>query len=352
MAPTTFLFANKLRKLLALSAIIVASVAVAVFLLIRSLYQPLNELKSPILYEVVPGSSVTRVANDLYARGLLLHPLLFRLLTQWQGVGGSLQSGEYELQPGMSIADILAAMVAGRNVQYRVTLVEGWTVAQALDAIRGAEKLTITLPESMDNEALANALGLEQNSAEGMIFPDTYFYTSGTTDIELLRRANSRLEEVLQRAWSRRLGALPFTTPYEALILASIIEKESAVGSERNEIAGVFVRRLEQGMRLQSDPTVIYGLGANFDGNLRREDLRAETAYNTYRINGLPPTPIAMAGEESILASVNPAQSDALYFVSRGDGSHYFSSTLEEHNAAVNRFQRQPGSGDTNDSQQ
>ena len=346
MALTTTLLPISLRKLLALCAVMLAVLAVLAFLLIRPLFQPIPALEAGTsdeiaLYEVTPGSSVTRVANDLHARGLLSHPLLFRLLTHWQGVSGSLQSGEYRLQPGMSVADVLADMVAGRNVQYRFTLVEGWTVAQALAAIRSAEKLTHTLPDSTDSQTLARALGLAYESAEGMIFPDTYFYTKGTTDIELLRRASARLQEVLQNAWAQRLGALPFDSPYEALILASIIEKESAIGSERDEIAGVFVRRLEQGMRLQSDPTVIYGLGESFDGNIRREDLRAETAYNTYRINGLPPTPIALAGEESIRASLNPAQSDALYFVSRGDGSHYFSSTLEEHNAAVNRFQRQ-----------
>lgn len=341
MAPPTFTVSSRMRLLLATAAALLLLLSILGFLSIRTLFQPIKNLESSTLYELTPGSSVTRVANDLYARQYLLHPLLFRLLSRWQGVGGALQSGEYEIQPGMSIADVLAAMVAGRNVQYRLTLVEGWTIKQALAAIRAAQKLTITLPEGLNSSELASLLGLQFASAEGMIFPDTYFYTKGTTDIELLRRANARLESVLQQAWSQRLGALPFSSPYEALILASIIEKESAVGSERSQIAGVFIRRLEQGMRLQSDPTVIYGLGEDFDGNLRREDLRAETAYNTYRINGLPPTPIALAGAESIYASLNPAQSDALYFVARGDGSHYFSSTLEEHNAAVDQYQRQ-----------
>jgi len=329
-----------MRLLLSAMVALVLIVLLSAGLATRTLYRPIPALTTIAIYEVVPGSSVSRVANDLYSRDYLIHPILFRLLSNWQGVGGSIQSGEYELRPGMSAADILDAMVAGRNVQYRLTLLEGWTVAEAVQAIRDAEKVKLTLAETITYPDLAAALGLQQDNPEGMIFPDTYFYTKGTSDVELLRRAHARLQDVLAQSWSQRLGALPFTTPYEALILASIIEKESALGSERTEIAGVFIRRLEQGMRLQSDPTVIYGLGANFDGNLRREDLRAETAYNTYRIHGLPPTPIALAGADSIHASLNPAQSDALYFVSRGDGSHYFSSTLEEHNAAVNRFQR------------
>lgn len=340
MALPTIQLSTNIRLLLSTIVALVLITLISAGLITRTLYRPIPELTTNTIYEVVPGSSVSRVADDLYSRDYLVHPILFRLLSNWQGVGGSIQSGEYELQPGMSAADILEVMVAGRNVQYRLTLVEGWTVAEALQAIRTAEKVQLTLPEPVTYPEIASALGLPRENPEGMIFPDTYFYTKDTSDVELLRRAHTRLQEVLRQAWSQRLGALPFETPYEALILASIIEKESALGSERNEIAGVFVRRLEQGMRLQSDPTVIYGMGASFDGNLRREDLRAETAYNTYRINGLPPTPIALAGAESIHASLNPAQSSALYFVSRGDGSHYFSSTLEEHNAAVDRFQR------------
>lgn len=340
MALPTIQFSTNIRLLLSAIVALVLITLISAGLITRSLYRPIPELNSSTIYEVVPGSSVSRVASDLYARDYLMHPILFRLLSNWQGVGGSIQSGEYELHPDMSAADILDAMVAGRNVQYRLTLVEGWTLAEALQAIRNAEKVQLTLPESVSYSEIASALQLPQENPEGMIFPDTYFYTKDTSDIELLRRAHTRLQEVLTQAWSARLGALPFETPYEALVLASIIEKESALGSERTEIAGVFVRRLEQGMRLQSDPTVIYGMGTRFDGNLRREDLRAETPYNTYRINGLPPTPIALAGAESIHASLNPAQSSALYFVSKGDGSHYFSSTLEEHNAAVDRFQR------------
>lgn len=342
LALSSLKLGKRLRMLALVATLLIATAVVVLLILWRSLFQPIAVLDTTTIYEVVPGSSVSRVANELYARDYLVHPLLFRLLSHQRGVATSIKSGEYALQPGMSAADILSAMVAGNNVQYRLTLVEGWTVRDALNALRRAENIQHTLPQDVAYPELAGALQLEQSNPEGLLFPDTYFYTKNTRDIDLLRRANTRLQEVLNQAWETRLGALPFATPYEALILASIIEKESAQGSERAEIAGVFIRRLELGMRLQSDPTVIYGMGDQFDGDIRRADLRAETEYNTYRINGLPPTPIALAGEESIRASLNPAQTDALYFVSRGDGSHHFSSTLEEHNAAVNRYQRQP----------
>ncbi|MEX2367612.1 MAG: endolytic transglycosylase MltG, partial [Pseudohongiellaceae bacterium] len=182
------------------------------------------------------------------------------------------------------------------------------------------------------------AMGIDRHP-EGMIFPDTYNFTRGTSDLEILRRANRLLEQVLEQEWQARDVGLPYDGPYQALIMASIIEKETAVAAEREQIAGVFVRRLQRGMRLQTDPTVIYGLGALFDGDLTRADLRRQSPYNTYLNNGLPPTPIALAGREAIAASLHPEQGDTLYFVARGDGSHQFSATLEEHNAAVQRYQ-------------
>ncbi len=311
-----------------------------------SVYAPMQGLQQERYYLLESGSNLTRVAEDLASEGFIDYPIALRLLARWQGVANNIQVGEYRLLPGMSAADLLADMVAGETVQYRLTLVEGWTFAQALAAIHNAQHITRELPPAVDQTLLLERFQMpvsnpDISSVEGLLFPDTYFYTRGTTDIELLRRAHQRLREVLNTAWQERLGALPLDTPYEALILASIIEKESAASSERGHIAGVFIRRLEQGMRLQSDPTVIYGLGSDFDGDLRRADLQQHSDFNTYRINGLPPAPIALAGEDSIRAALNPLPSDYLYFVSRGDGSHYFSATLEEHNAAVNRFQRQ-----------
>ena len=306
---------------------------------LRSLYSPIPDLERPVVVEVERGSSLSRVADELHRAGRLPRPALFKLLARWRGVADSIRIGEYELEPGITPARLLDKMVAGDTVQYRVTLVEGWTFAQALEAIWQSEKIRREL-DDYDPEQIADLLGLEAAHPEGMLFPDTYFYTRGASDVELLIRANRRLDELLREQWEQRLADLPYDDPFDALILASIIEKESAVGSERGHIAGVFVRRLESGMRLQSDPTVIYGMGDAYTGDIRRADLASETAYNTYRINGLPPTPIALAGLDSIRSSLNPLPSDYLYFVSRGDGSHQFSRSLEEHNEAVNRYQR------------
>ncbi|MCI5107355.1 MAG: endolytic transglycosylase MltG [Pseudomonadales bacterium] len=342
---------DKLRQsprlaLLLAAALLLLLVGLAGLRIISSVYGPMQGLDEERFYLLESGSNLTRVAEDLARDGYIDYPVALRLLARWQGVASNIQVGEYRLLPGMSAADLLTDMVAGDTVQYRLTLVEGWTFDQALTAIHDAQHISRQLATEVDEDRLLEQLDLQSfnadiNSVEGLLFPDTYFYTRGTTDIELLRRAHQRLRQVLNSAWEDRLGALPLDSPYEALILASIIEKESAASSERGHIAGVFIRRLEQGMRLQSDPTVIYGLGSDFDGDLRRADLQQHTEFNTYRINGLPPAPIALAGADSIRAALNPLPSDYLYFVSRGDGSHYFSTTLEEHNAAVNRFQRQ-----------
>lgn len=318
-------------------------VALLVSTSIHRFYQPLDSVTEIRVFEVSAGSSLTRIANDLTEQGVLASPLFFRIAARWQGVEADLKTGEYRIEPGVSAAELLAKMVAGDVIQYRVTLLEGWTIAEVMTALAGQAELEQTLSDAAAAE-LAKALDLDSDNPEGMLHPETYFYTKGTTDLELLRRARARQKTILQTHWANRLGALPFNSPYEALILASIIEKESAASSERGHIAGVFVRRLEQGMRLQSDPTVIYGLGEDFDGNLTRQHLQTTTPYNTYRIPGLPPSPIALPGETSIIASLNPLPGDTLYFVAQGDGTHYFSATLEEHNAAVNRFQRQTNS--------
>lgn len=288
--------------------------------------------------EVIEGSSLSRVATELADAGFLASPTLFKLWARFRGVENSIQTGEYELQRGITPVQLLDKIVRGESVQYRITLVEGWTFQQALDAIWGTTNIRITLNE-LSPADVALRMNLNYDNPEGLLYPDTYFYTKGTSDLELLIRANRRLESILSEAWSARLGALPYGNSYEALILASIVEKESASNSERGLIAAVFVSRLELGMRLQSDPTTIYGMGDRYAGNIRREDLSEETPYNTYRIAGLPPTPIALSGRASITAALNPAATDYLYFVARGDGSHQFSRTLEEHNAAVRAYQ-------------
>jgi UPF0755 protein len=331
------------KKLIAASLLALTIAGIVLFVSMRSLYAPIENLTEPALIDVTVGSSLSRVTRTLDEAGLLQSPLLFNLLARFRGVENSIKAGEYELEPGLSPASLLDKLVQGDSLQYRITLVEGWTFREALEAIWRSEKVLVSLREASLAD-IAELMDLDTDNPEGLLYPDTYFYTAGTSDLDILKKAHTTLNNVLDSEWNSRLGALPIDNRYQALILASIIEKESAAASERGHIAGVFVRRLETGMRLQSDPTVIYGMGAVFDGNIRREDLRATTPYNTYRINGLPPTPIALAGVESIHASLNPLLSDYLYFVAKGDGSHYFSSSLKEHNEAVGRFQLRPNS--------
>ena len=329
------------RHLLIAALTILAILVTAAFASYRVLFSqiPFSSLESaPVKIEVVAGSSLSRVAAELGEAGYLSSPTVFKLWARLQGVENSIQTGEYELQRGITPVQLLDKIVRGESVQYRITLVEGWTFQQALDALWSAENIRGTLNNSSLAE-IAQRMNLDYDNPEGLLYPDTYFYTKGTSDIELLIRANERLVTILDDAWESRLGALPYANSYEALIMASIIEKESASNSERSLIAAVFVARLEQGMRLQSDPTTIYGMGDRYDGNIRRADLSEETPYNTYRIDGMPPTPIALSGEASISAALNPSASDYLYFVARGDGSHQFSRTLEEHNAAVREYQ-------------
>lgn len=296
---------------------------------------------TPVKIEVMAGSSLTRVAAELSEAGYLPSPAMFKLWARLQGAENSIQTGEYELHAGITPAQLLDKIVRGESVQYRITLVEGWTFQQALDALWETENIRSSLINSSPEE-IAQHMNLDYENPEGMLYPDTYFYTKGTLDIELLLRANERLNTLLSGAWESRPGALPYANSYEALTMASIIEKESARNSERGLIAAVFVGRLDLGMRLQSDPTTIYGMGDRYAGNIRRADLLEETPYNTYRIDGMPPTPIALSGEASIVAALNPAASDYLYFVARGDGSHQFSRNLEEHNAAVREYQLVP----------
>ncbi len=314
----------------------------SLLLLIRSsycsYYSPLL-ITEPQQFEIKAGSSFTGIVNALEAAGIINNTFVLSIIARITGVANSIQAGEYKLVPGMNSADLLAKITAGEVVQYRVTFVEGWTLQQAMEALQSHQAIVSTA-NNLTGEQLAELMHLEVSSAEGMVHPETYFFERGTLDIEILLRARDRQQVILDQLWENRMEALPYKTPYQALVMASIIEKESGVTGEKAEIAGVFVRRLEQNMRLQSDPTVIYGLGSSYDGNLTRENLQQVTAYNTYRINGLPPTPITIPGQEAIAAALNPAAGDSLYFVATGDGGHQFSATLEEHNAAVNRYQR------------
>lgn len=299
---------------------------------------PLNVPEQGAHFVVKAGATVTRIAEELEREGVLANPRYFIWMARWHGSADRIKTGEYLLRRGMTPGELLDDLVAGKVIQYSLTLVEGWTFRQVMDAVESNEFLDHSL-QGLDDDAVMVRLGHPGEHPEGRFFPDTYHFPRGTTDVDFLKRAYRAMAEHLAREWEAREIGLPIKTPYQALILASIIEKETALPSERREIAGVFVRRLQKGMRLQTDPTVIYGLGSRFDGNLRRRDLETDTPYNTYRHRGLPPTPIAMPGLASLHAALHPDEGDALYFVARGDGSHQFSSTLEQHNRAVIKYQ-------------
>ena len=303
------------------------------------LHRPLATLPNELIFEIEAGTPLARLSRNLRDRDVIEYPALFNLLARLRGFEQEIRHGVYELPAGATPAELLELFVSGRTRQFRLTLIEGWTFAQALAEIQRGEGIESRLRD-MTPAALAQAMNLDADSPEGLIFPDTYFYTAGDTDLQILLRANARLREILDREWESRNEDLPLSSPYQALTLASIVEKEAAGSEQRGLVAGVFLRRLRMNMRLQSDPTVIYGLGDLFDGDLRTVDLAETTPYNTYRINGLPPTPIALASLVSIRASLRPTASDYLYFVGTNDGNHYFSETLEEHNAAVDCYQR------------
>lgn len=309
-----------------------------------ALMQPLAHTETERI--VVPeGSSFTNVLLRLEGQGMLgegirarTRRLAARVYARISPVADRMQVGEYRLEPGLSLLDFMDKLERGDVIVRRVTLVEGWNIRDLRRALKNAEGLVHRI-DDMDNQALMKELGKPDHHPEGWFAPDTYAYVRGDTDLELLDRALADQEQILEQAWEERAEGLPLDSPYEALILASIVEKETAVPDEREEIAGVFVNRLNQGMRLQTDPTVIYGIGDDYDGNIRRHHLQQDTPYNTYRRAGLPPTPIAMPGEASIRAALNPADTEALYFVARGDGTHVFSRTLEQHQQAVREYQ-------------
>ncbi len=324
--------------------VLVAAAAIAGALWARQiLLQPLP-LSEELVLDVGVGSSLTGIANRLADQGLLAHPAVLAWYGRLSGQAGSIQAGEYAVPKGTTPYALLDLLVEGRVKLYSLTVIEGWTVKELLTALteHPAIKITLDAVRNRQLEDLARDLELETASPEGWFFPDTYHFPRGTTDARLLLGAHRIMKQRLLAAWDKRQAGLPYETPYEALILASIVERETALDSERPQIAGVFVRRLRKGMRLQTDPTVIYGLGDAFDGNLTRRHLKTDSAYNTYMRKGLPPTPIALPGAGSLQAVMNPDDGNALYFVATGqpDGSHYFTASLEEHNAAVRRYLR------------
>jgi UPF0755 protein len=299
-------------------------------------------LTDDAIVELQPGESFNRFANDLQSAGFVSPAWLFTTFARLKGDTNRIQAGEYRIAAGTTPEKLLADLVAGAVVIYEVRIVEGNTIERVMQQLAATPKLKDDVAGAAADSLMAQ-LGLEPGNAEGKFFPDTYEYKSGTRTSEILIRANERMRSVLEREWAARADGLPYATPDEALIMASIIEKETGRDEDRTKISRVFVSRLQRAMRLQTDPAVIYGLGAAFDGNLTREHLETDNPYNTYLHAGLPPTPIALPGLASIQAALHPDANDYLYFVARGDGSSEFSTTLEEHTAAVRRYQLQAG---------
>ncbi len=309
----------------------------------RWMDQPLATPHGPAeqrAFELRRGEAFATLAERLADQGLVDFPRAWTLWARVTGQARLVQAGEYRLEPGDTPASLLARLVSGEVVTYRVQILEGWTTMQALAALAGQEALEHQL-KGVSVHTLLDALGLPAGHAEGLFFPDTYQFVRGDSDADVLRVAYARMQAVLDEAWEGRDSGLPYATPYEGLIVASLIEKETGQEQDRAVISQVFANRLSRDMRLQTDPTVIYGLGASFDGNLTRAHLRQDTPYNTYVHRGLPPTPIALPGAGSIQAALHPRPGDYLYFVSRGDGSSQFSVSLEEHQRAVQRYQLQ-----------
>ena len=309
--------------------------ALVYFLLTRPLTLPAATWD----FDVRPGASLSAVARQLADAGVLPHPALLALYARARGQDRAIKAGSYEIEQGITLPALLAKLTQGDVTQTSLTIVEGATFGDFKQALRDNPQVAKTIVDLPDAELLAR-LGIEGTNGEGRFFPDTYFFAANSTDAVLLKRAQRTLDERLAAAWARRAPDLPLATPYEALILASIVEKETGRAADRPLIASVFVNRLKKGMRLQTDPTVIYGLGTKFDGNLRKRDLEADTPYNTYTRDGLPPTPIALPSQASLDAATNPPASPYLFFVARGDGTSEFSANLADHNYAVSKYQR------------
>jgi UPF0755 protein len=332
-----------MKKIFYGSAVVAALAAVAAIAFgwqtVRFLDTPLTVPDQGLIYDIAPGTSFAALSNDLGERGVVSHPQIFRWFARLTGDANRVHAGEYRIEAGLTPPDLLQKFVSGDVQLYSFTIVEGWTHHDLLSGLRRHEAVVQSLDDD-DWTGFLESLGTQATHPEGLFLPETYRFPRGTRDVEILRRAYDTMARTLETEWERRAADLPLSDPYEALILASIIERETAREDERGKIAGVFVRRLQKGMRLQTDPTVIYGIGPDFDGNLTRLHLQTSTPYNTYTRGGLPPTPIAMPGKAAIRAALNPAPGPELYFVATGfpDGSHKFSTTREEHEAAIAEY--------------
>lgn len=326
-----------IRSLILLSLVIVISIVGVGYQLNKQINSPLA-LTEQAFIKIDRGETLHRFSKELKSKGWIDTRFWIRLYVRINPSYAALKKGTYLVTPKDTLKSLLEKIIQAKEHQFTVTFVEGTTLKEWLIEIEQQSFIEKTLSGNKTKQII-DTLGIVQENPEGWFFPDTYAFTSGTKDIELLERAHIKMKRILEQQWHSRALSLPYTQPYQALIMASIIEKETGKLSEQSRISSVFVNRLNKKMRLQTDPTVIYGLGERYKGNITRSHLKEKTAYNTYRINGLPPTPIAMPGGAAIKAALNPEQSDYFYFVSKGNGTHQFSKTLAEHNAAVNKYQ-------------
>jgi UPF0755 protein len=302
-------------------------------------YRPLTLPATPFEFALKQGSSLKSMARELQQAGLIEQDWPFVWMARFQGKSGQIKAGNYLLDKPVSRMKLLQIITKGEVSQTHMSVIEGWTFKQLREALNANHDIRHDTANLPDVEILQR-IGAKEDYPEGLFFPDTYYFAAGSSDLQIYKRAYQTMQQHLQAAWLSRATDLPLQTPYQALILASIVEKETGSPGDRTMIAGVFVNRLRKGMLLQTDPTVIYGMGDKFDGNLRKRDLLKDSAYNTYKRAGLTPTPIALPGVASLQAALHPAQTDALYFVARGDGSSQFSSSLAKHNRAVNQYQK------------
>lgn len=332
------------KKSIQLSSIFII---ITIITIASSWYTIKNKLDTPINpknddekhYLIKKGMSLKDVSFGLYQEKIIDNPYYLILVAKLLSYESHIKAGEYSISPSLTHRELLEKFIQGKVIQHALTLVEGWSYIEVMYAINNNPHLIKTLPLNIDKKNIIEELGFANTDAEGRFFPDTYFFPSGTTDVDFLNRAYLKMEQVLAKEWTNRALELPYENPIDALVMASIIEKETAVASERSIIAGVFVRRLKKGMKLQADPTVIYAIRHAYDGNIRRKDLKIDSPYNTYFYPGLPPTPIGLIGVESIYAALHPAEGDSLYFVAKKNGTHYFSKNLAEHNHAVKKYQ-------------
>jgi UPF0755 protein len=319
---------------MAIAGMIVAGVYQWFFSMTRV---PISQIPTQTVISIVSGTTLGGISKQLHESGLVDYPIVFNALVRMSKMENKLRAGDYKVDTAWTYQELMDHLVNDPEVQYPITLIEGMTLVEAMRIVQSNEKIKRDFADT-DTREIARLLAIADN-AEGMLLPDTYFIRARTSESEFYKRANQALTELLTREWPKRAEGLPFKNAYEAVVAASVVEKETGVPSERPMIAAAIVQRLKKGIPLQMDPTVIYGLGSRFDGNIHKKDLSDPSPYNTYMHKGLPPTPIALASAESIYAVLHPANSEAIYFVAKGDGSHQFSVTLEEHNAAVRKYQ-------------